>query len=560
MNTLQFTNRSGSVHQTTPNPHLRPSALNAPSLPQLHNESLHIETPRANHYLGPSIGFPARGPVISRHSGLSTSMMSSPGPGPRAVASPVLESLPTRSAHTEHEDLGLMGAHSSPTLQRLPARPLSVDIQNIYAEREDLGPMGIRLPHQGGGQENHAGDIQDAGLRDALDASNARSHASAGREVLGHTESGGVENWSYEPLSRKRTLSAFNTDDEGMLQRFAEKVGNKGDLQREQVKRLKRHIEYSTDGNIGTVKSFMVLHGEMFQVMNKMDTQQLNVEPIMELVGVANQNAKTNVQIGETLNKTIIALSKDLVIDPLLISYTNLGHKLLNKLRTNAQEYGCKELIDKPVGESVLKTKALGQVKNSLQQFRQSLLISVFGQRSTGKTKKPKEPVPLDEFSYATIDKWRLGGLGSITGKEYQLRFAVLRVWIHDVLGNDGAPAVTDGEPNATEGSSHRGKTAANDAFWPMFTKYLETKVTQWGPDIKKSGWPVFLAECVKRDWELFGQQENRLGPLQLTSAPTTSSLGFLSSGATPRPHALAGRSQEYEDKETDDESDEDSP
>lgn len=67
----------------------------------------------------------------------------------------------------------------------------------------------------------------------------------------------------------------------------------------------------------------------------------------------------------------------------------------------------------------------VGMFLRRATKIRLQLIASVFGEDAKGR-KKAKNPSSLESFSHNMIDKWRSGGLGSITGKEYQLRFAMM--------------------------------------------------------------------------------------------------------------------------------------
>ncbi|KAJ3718886.1 hypothetical protein C8R42DRAFT_129992 [Lentinula raphanica] len=94
---------------------------------------------------------------------------------------------------------------------------------------------------------------------------------------------------------------SFGKQDKDMLRRFAEKTGKMNVLKVEQVQHLKRHIEYNTDGNTGNVKSFIALHGTLFEMANTSESQRINNQAITELVANANRTANANVVVS---NKT----------------------------------------------------------------------------------------------------------------------------------------------------------------------------------------------------------------------------------------------------------------
>ncbi|KAE9398392.1 hypothetical protein BT96DRAFT_994868 [Gymnopus androsaceus JB14] len=346
--------------------------------------------------------------------------------------------------------------------------------------------------------------------------------------------------------------ATLSVRDKDTLGRFAENTGNKHKLNPEQVKSLKRHIHYNSDGNVGAVKSSMVIHGLLLDIDNKFEAQRLEGESVKELVNNANKLAKTTVNVSEELKKTIQCLGKHSFIDPNITSYTTASvvHTIMGILRARSTDLGCKEIIAKPLGETALKVVAKASIKSASQQLRTLLIASVFGEDTKTK-KKAKDPLTLEAFSHQMIDRWRSGGLGSITGKEYQLRFAMMRVWLLD-LGKDAALSTADSEepePESTQESTSAtplgsaqseepptkkrrvGKTSQDNAFWPMFTAFMQEKVALWGEDIKLNGWPNFLGECVMKDWKHFGKDERRLPVLSLE----------LAVGATPGSGADVG-------------------
>lgn len=60
-------------------------------------------------------------------------------------------------------------------------------------------------------------------------------------------------------------------------------------------------MQYNTDGNVGAVKSLVVIHGFLLNLDNKFEAQRIDGEAIKELVGNANKMAKTSVSISEEL-------------------------------------------------------------------------------------------------------------------------------------------------------------------------------------------------------------------------------------------------------------------
>ncbi|KAE9388372.1 hypothetical protein BT96DRAFT_947654 [Gymnopus androsaceus JB14] len=307
---------------------------------------------------------------------------------------------------------------------------------------------------------------------------------------------------------------------------------NKHKLNPEQVKLLKRHIHYNSDGNIGAVKSSMVIHGLLLNIDNKLEVQRLEGKSVKELVNNANKLAKTTVNVSEELKHSFI--------DPNITSYTTASvvHTIMGILRAHSTDLGCKDIIAKPLGETALKVVAKASINSASQQLRTLLIASVFGEDSKTR-KKAKDPLTLEAFSHQMIDKWSSGGLGSITGKKYQLWFAMMCVWLLD-LGKDRALSTADSEepePESTQESTSAtplgsaqleepptkkrcvGKTSQDNAFWPMFTAFMQEKVALWGEDIKLNGWPNFLGECVMKDWKHFGKNEHRLPVLSLELA-----------------------------------------
>ena len=60
-------------------------------------------------------------------------------------------------------------------------------------------------------------------------------------------------------------------------------------------------MQYNSDGNVGAVKSNVVIHGFLFNLDNKFEAQRIEGDAIRELVGNANKLAKTTVNISEDL-------------------------------------------------------------------------------------------------------------------------------------------------------------------------------------------------------------------------------------------------------------------
>ncbi|KAJ3964912.1 hypothetical protein EV361DRAFT_940952 [Lentinula raphanica] len=363
--------------------------------------------------------------------------------------------------------------------------------------------------------------------------------------------------FDYEPLSRqdtgvdedagrgKDTSMTLTTQDRDSLCHFVDKLGLKHDLSHDQVSSLKRHVEYNSDGNVGSVKSFIVIHGALCQVLNKLDAQHVDQEGITELVANVNREAKGNISVPAGVRKMIQELSKDKAISPDITDYTTLPHQLYDIVKDDAKNYECEELLSKPMGNKAIRQACKDAAKSALQQFRMAIISLIWGE-TTGK-KKGKDPLMLEEFTYMVMDKWRPGGVGSSHGKNYQMRFAMIRVWVlclgkeramasgdvDDMSGNPNED--NDGNENGVSSSSDRerpakrqksgGRTAQKRAFWSMITEELQKKVNTWGTDLRKEEWKRYLASCVHQDWEKFGKSQRLLEALNFESvrAPSTS-------------------------------------
>ncbi|KAJ3871482.1 hypothetical protein F5051DRAFT_433824 [Lentinula edodes] len=360
----------------------------------------------------------------------------------------------------------------------------------------------------------------------------------------------GFEIVSLAGNSRTKDNSAFSLDDKDTLCRFADKLGTKNMLKVEQVKSLKQHVEYNTDGNIGHVKSSIAIHGAVLQVANLLELQHMDNKGINELVANANRAAKGNVVVPSGVKKMIQALSKDQIINPALTSYTTLTLHLMAMVKTNAEKYDCQDILTKPLGGKAIRTVCNDAAKSALQQLRTALIHLLWGEPASGKRKKPKDPVTLEMFTHSIMDKWRDGGLGSSQGKEYQMRFAMMRMWLFD-LGRETALASSDledsnvyvdedrddDENESNMGSlqtDHReppakkpriiekkGKTSQRKAFWYLFTDEMAKRTAMWGTDLRKDEWKRYLADCVRKDWGMFGKgQQGLLAPLNLEPVP----------------------------------------
>ncbi|KAJ3730688.1 hypothetical protein C8R42DRAFT_637367 [Lentinula raphanica] len=329
----------------------------------------------------------------------------------------------------------------------------------------------------------------------------------------------------------------LSSQDKDTLCRFAEKFGLNNSLKKEQTNSLKRHVDYNVDGNMGSVKSFITIHGSLFQFMNTMETQTMDREGIMELVANANQESKATVVVTNNIRKMILQLSKQQVINPALTSYTTLTHHLMEIVKKDANKYECEALLAKPLGGKAIRTACNDAAKSVLQQLRMALISSLWGTESGGKKKRVKDPLTLEVFTHMMMDKWAEGGVGSSHGRDCQMRFAMIRVWLHD-LGKERALASTDvedtpGDDNENEGSDDPtssgqanqdmpykrrkttvgGKTAHKKAFWWLFTEELTKKIAAWGNDLRKDEWKRYLADCVQRDWMLYGKGQQGLLP-----------------------------------------------
>ncbi|KAJ3963480.1 hypothetical protein EV361DRAFT_956991, partial [Lentinula raphanica] len=225
------------------------------------------------------------------------------------------------------------------------------------------------------------------------------------------------------------------------------------------------------------------------------------------------------------------------VINPALTSYTTLTHHLMEIVKKDAKKYECEALLAKPLGGKAIRAACNDAAKSVLQQLRMALINSLWGTESGGKKKRTKDPLTLEAFTHMMMDKWAEGGVGSSHGRDCQMRFAMIRVWLHD-LGKERALASTDvedtpGDDNENEGgddltssgqsnqdrpSKRRkttpgGKTAHKKAFWWLFTEELTQKIAAWGNDLRKDEWKRYLADCVQRDWMLYGKGQQGLLP-----------------------------------------------
>lgn len=61
------------------------------------------------------------------------------------------------------------------------------------------------------------------------------------------------------------------------------------------------NLKYNTDGNIGAVKSSVVIHGLLLSIDNKFDAQRVEAEGVKELVNNANKLATKTVYVSEEL-------------------------------------------------------------------------------------------------------------------------------------------------------------------------------------------------------------------------------------------------------------------
>ncbi|KAJ3859566.1 hypothetical protein EV359DRAFT_86256 [Lentinula novae-zelandiae] len=314
--------------------------------------------------------------------------------------------------------------------------------------------------------------------------------------------------------SRTKDNSAFSLDDKDTLRRFADKLGTKNMLKVEQ---------YNMDGNIGHVKSSITIHGAVLQVANLLELQHMDNKGINELVANANQAAKGNVVVPGGVKKMIQALSKDQIINPALTSYTTLTLHLMAMVKTSAEKYDCQDILTKPLGGKAICTVCNDAAKSALQQLRTALIHSLWGEPASGKRKK---------------------------GKEYQMRFAMMHMWLFD-LGRETALASSDledsnvyvdedrdnDENESNMGSlqadhqelpakkpriiEKKGKTSQRKAFWYLFTDEMAKRTAMWGTDLRKDKWKRYLADCVRKDWGMFGKgQQGLLAPLNLEPVP----------------------------------------
>ncbi|KAJ3757102.1 hypothetical protein EV360DRAFT_84320 [Lentinula raphanica] len=343
---------------------------------------------------------------------------------------------------------------------------------------------------------------------------------------------------------RDDSVSSFSNQEKESLRRFAEKTGKVNELKVEQVQRLKRHIEYNTDGNVGNVKSSIAIHSTLFEMVNTFDTQRVDYQAISELVVNANRNANNNIVVGNNVRKMIQVLSKDRVISPSITSYTTLTHQLFDHVKENAMQFECEDLLAKPLGGKAIRAACNDAAKSALQQLRIALVSSVWGEPANNKRRTAKEPTTLEVFTYTAMDKWRDGRVGSSSGKDYQMRFAMIRVWLLK-LGKEAAMSTSDVDendkdngddddtdpstslqvaeepPSKKQRSDKRGRTARKKAFWSLFTDELTKRVNMWGKDLRKEEWKRYLADCVRQDWKTYGQgQQGLLAALTLEPVP----------------------------------------
>ncbi|KAJ3768277.1 hypothetical protein FB446DRAFT_707148 [Lentinula raphanica] len=384
--------------------------------------------------------------------------------------------------------------------------------------------------------------------------------------------------------------ASLTKDDKDNLRRFAEKTGNLNMLKIEQIQRLKRHIDvsdyvffkpfvenrdlsilqYNTDGNIGNVKSSIAIHSAILEVANSVESQRVDYQAISELVANANRAANSKMVVGNDTRKMIQSLSKDRVISPSITSYTTMTHQLFDIVKGNAKKYECEDILEKPLGSKAIRAACNDAAKSALQQFRTALIMSLWGETTSSKKTTPKDPATLEVFTHSMMDKWRDGALGSTSGKDYQMRFAMIRVWLlklgketamaassadidnnnnDDIDIDDSSSSSTraDQEPPTKRQRNNNmgGRTMRKKAFWSLFTDELTEKTKLWGTDLRKEEWKRYLADCVQQDWKIFGQgRQGLLAPLVLQPAESSASTQIQAPSAPIMP---APGGQEFE-------------